>query len=120
MNELMFDYLLEMGQLDPMEEQLLRKQKQLEALRGGAMEAPQGQMVGKHYVAPSWTQYAAQLGKGYMAGQGQKQVDAQMGALSEKQRAVLERLKRERAMKAMGNTSSLPRVMDTTDYGGGL
>lgn len=95
-DDLMFEYLLQMGAMRPEEIEMMRKQKQVEALRGGAMETPQGQMVGRTYVAPSITQYAAQLGKGYMAGQGQKQVDTQMGDLTARQKAMLEELKRKR------------------------
>lgn len=100
-DDMMFEYLLQMGAMQPEEVAMLRKQKQVEALRGNAMQTPQGQMVGKHYVAPSWTQYASQLGQGYMAGQGQKQVDTQMGALNARQKAMLEELKRKKAMKNM-------------------
>jgi len=66
-DEMMFEYLLQMGAMRPEEVEMMRKQKQIDALRGQSMETPQGQMIGKHYVPPSFTQYAAQLGQGYMA-----------------------------------------------------
>lgn len=100
-DDLMFEYLLQMGAMRPEELEMMRKQKQVEALRGGAMESPQGQMIGKHYVAPSWTQYASQLGQGFMAGQAQLQQDAAMRKFNEQQRKMLEELRRKRQMGAM-------------------
>ncbi len=79
-DEMMFEYLLQMGAMRPEEVEMMRKQKQIDALRGQSMETPQGQMIGKHYVPPSITQYAAQLGQGYMAGQDD------LAALLEEQR----------------------------------
>lgn len=117
-DDMMFEYLLQMGAMRPEEVEMMRKQKQIEALRGGAMEAPQGQMIGKHYVAPSLTQYAAQLGQGYMAGQAQKQQDTAMRGLTDRQRQMLEELRRRKAMQQMGVTTYGPREMDTTDYSG--
>lgn len=117
-DDMMFEYLLQMGAMRPEEVEMMRKQKQIEALRGGAMEAPQGQMIGKHYVAPSLTQYAAQLGQGYMAGQAQKQQDAATRDFTGRQQKALEELRRRRALQQMGVTPSMSQTMDTTDYSG--
>jgi hypothetical protein len=95
-DNLMFDYLLEMGAMRPEQEEMKRKQAMIDALRGNSMNAPQGQMVGKHYVPPSLTQYAAQLGQGYMAGQGQVAQDAAMRGMNAQQRLALERMRRQR------------------------
>lgn len=101
-DELMFEYLLQMGAMRPEEMEMMRKQKQIDALRGQSMEGPQGQMIGKHYVPPSLTQYAAQLGQGYMAGQAQKGQDTAMRGLNDRQRQMLEDLRRKRQPPAMG------------------
>lgn len=106
-DDLMFEYLLQMGAMRPEEVEMMRKQKQIEALRGGAMEAPQGQMIGKHYVAPSITQHLAQLGKGYMAGQAQKQQDTAMRGLTDRQRQMLEDLRRRRQNPAAMGPSAM-------------
>lgn len=107
MNEdLMFEYLLQMGAMRPEELEAMRKQKQIDALRGNAMESPQGQMVGKHYVPPSFTQYASQLGQGYMAGQAQKQQDVAMRGMNERQRKMLEDLRRRRQQGGMTDTGT--------------
>lgn len=119
-DDMMFEYLLQMGAMRPEEVEMMRKQKQIEALRGGAMEAPQGQMIGKHYVAPSLTQYAAQLGQGYMAGKAQEKQDASMRDFTGRQRQALEEMRRRKAMQQMGVTTYGPREMDMADYGGGL
>lgn len=45
-----------------------RKQAIANALRQQSMQSPQGQMIGRRYVAPSFTQNLAQLMEGYQAG----------------------------------------------------
>lgn len=95
-DNMMFDYLLQMGAMRPEQEELRKRQAMVEALRGNAMAPMQGQMVGKHYVAPGIGQALAQLGQGYMAAQGQKGVDSRMGDLNEKQRLALEELRKRR------------------------
>ena len=95
-DDLMFDYLLQMGAMRPEEAELKKKQAMVDALRGNAMAPMQGQMVGKHYVAPGIGQAIAQLGQGYMAAQGQQGVDSKMVDFNERQRAALERLRKLR------------------------
>jgi len=99
-DDLMFQYLLQMGAMQPEQQDLRRKQSMIDALRGNSMNAPQGQMVGKHYVPPSLTQYAAQLGQGYMAGQGQNAQDAAFKQMNTQQgdalRALQDQLRRKR------------------------
>jgi hypothetical protein len=55
---------LELAQID-----YQRKQQLADALRKQSMESPQGQMIGRRYVAPSWTQGIAQLMEGYQSGE---------------------------------------------------
>jgi hypothetical protein len=59
---------LELAQID-----YQRKQALADALRKQSMESPQGQMIGRRYVAPSLTQNLAQLMEGYQSGQMGKQ-----------------------------------------------
>lgn len=116
-DDLMFEYLLQMGAMQPEQIEMMRKQKQIDALRGQSMEGPQGQMIGKHYVPPSLTQYAAQLGQGYMAGQAQKGQDVGMRKMNESQAAALRAMQEKQRRKRMGMTGD--GMMDTTDYGAG-
>lgn len=97
-DDMMFEYLVQMGAMRPEEAELKKKQAMVDALRGNAMSPMQGEMVGKHYVAPGIGQAIAQLGQGYMAAQGQKGVDAKMGEFNTKQRTALEELRRRRGM----------------------
>lgn len=75
---------------DPYEQQILglKEQKALaQKLRESATEAPQGQMVGGWYVAPSWTQQLAR-GLNYMTGMASEE-KAQKGiqdVMGERQR----------------------------------
>lgn len=109
-NNMMFDYLLQMGAMRPEQDELRRKQAMIDALRGRAMEPVQGQMVGKHYVAPGLGQALAQMGTAYMAGQQQKGVDAGMSSFNQRQRQALEELRKRQRM-GMGGQSS-PAMMD--------
>jgi hypothetical protein len=62
---------LELAQID-----YQRKQQLADALRKQSMESPQGQMIGRRYVAPSWTQGIAQLMEGYQSGEmGRQNLD---------------------------------------------
>jgi hypothetical protein len=108
-DELMFDYLVQMGQMRPEEAELKKKQAMVEALRGNSMKPMEGQMVGKHYVAPGIGQAIAQLGQGYMASQGQKGVDASMGKFNSKQAQMLEELRRRRMSAGGGMSSAAPQ-----------
>lgn len=95
-DELMFDYLVQMGAMRPEQDELKRRQAMVDVLRKQSMAGPEGQMIGKHYVPPSMTQYMAQLGQGYMAGKGQQDVDKQGASLNVYQRGLLEQLRKKR------------------------
>lgn len=97
-DNLMFDYLLEMGAMRPEQEEMKRRQAMVEALRGSAMKPLEGQMVGKHYVAPGIANAIAQMGTAYMSGQQQKGLDARYQEMNAEQRRRLEELRRKRGM----------------------
>lgn len=117
-DELMFEYLMQMGAMRPEQEDLKRKQAMVEALRGQAMQPMQGQMVGKHYVAPGIANAIAQMGTAYMAGQQQKGVDSSAMDMNTRQRYALSKMMDDRRRKKLGLTGD--GTMDTADYGGGL
>lgn len=97
-DNLMFDYLLEMGAMRPEQEEMRRRQAMVEALRGNSLKPLEGQMVGKHYVAPGIANAIAQMGSAYMAGQQQKGLDARYQDMNAEQRRRLEELRRKRGM----------------------
>jgi hypothetical protein len=101
-NDMMFEYLIQMGQMRPEEAELKKRQAMVDALRGNAMAPMQGEMVGKHYVSPGIAGAVSQLGQAYMAGQGQKGVDAQMRGMNDRQRMALEDLRKRRRGGAGG------------------
>lgn len=104
-DDMMFEYLIQMGAMRPEEMEMMRKQKMIDALRERSMDAPQGQMVGKHYVAPSVTQYAANALGAYSANKQQKGQDEAMRGMNQKQRDLLEDLRKRR--QGYGNTATL-------------
>ena len=58
-DDLMFDYLMQMGAMQPDMLELKRKQAMVDTLRNRSMEPMQGQMVGKRYVCLLYTSDAA-------------------------------------------------------------
>lgn len=114
-DDLMFDYLVQMGAMRPEQEELRRKQAMVDALRGNALEPMQGQMIGKHYVGGGLAGAVGKLGQAYMASQKQKGVDSSMLDMNARQRQMLEDLRKRR----MGLTN-VGGAMDAADYGGGL
>ena len=103
-DELMFDYLVSMGQMRPEEAELKRRQAMVDALRKNAMTPMQGEMIGKHYVGPGLAGAISQLGQAYMAGQQQKGVDTQLRDFNSRQAAELEKLRRKRLGNAPGGS----------------
>lgn len=88
-DNMLFDYLLEQGSMRPEEEQMLRRQQTLDALRQNGMSAPQSQQAGRLVVAPSWTQGLAQLGAAAAAKYGQNKLDKQYDAFNAKRATSL-------------------------------
>jgi hypothetical protein len=64
----MFGYTAEMGALEPQVEETQRQQAYADELRGDSQNMPQGEMVGRTCVAPSFTQYGAKLVSALRAG----------------------------------------------------
>lgn len=76
---------LQDNQNDPQAIQLARKQAMVNQMRGIAMTAPEGQMVGRTYIKSSPLASLNQVMAGAMAGHDQNGVDQGMDAL-QKQR----------------------------------
>lgn len=106
-DDLMFEYLVQMGQMRPEEAELKKKQAMVDALRKNSMAPMEGQMIGKHYVSPGIAGAISQLGQAYMAGQGQQGVDQQMRGMNDRQRMALEEL-RKRRRGGLGGAQSMP------------
>jgi hypothetical protein len=115
-DDAMFEYLVQMGQMRPEEMELKRKQSMVDALRKTGMNAPEGQMIGKHYVAPGIGQYINQLGQGYMAGKQQGGVDKQMRGMNINQAEQLNAMRERMRKNKLGLTGD--GTMDTSNYGG--
>lgn len=111
-DDLMFEYLLQMGAMQPEQSELKRKQAMVDALRQNAMTPQQGQMIGKHYVAPGLGGVISQLGQAYMAKQQQGNVDASVQGMNQRQREMLEEMRRRR-MQQQGMPAT-PMVDDSS------
>ena len=95
-DDLMFEYLIQMGQMRPEEAELKKKQAMVDALRKGSLTPMEGQMVGKHYVSPGLAGAVSQLGQAYFAAKGQQGVDAQVKDMNSRQAKALEEMRRRR------------------------
>jgi hypothetical protein len=93
---MMFDYLLQMGAMRPEQDELKRKQALVDALRGNALEPMQGQMIGKHYVGGGLGGALSKLGQAYFAKQGQQGVDTGLAGMNDRQRQLLEEMRKRR------------------------
>ena len=93
-----FEYLLQIGAMRPDYDPLKRKQAEIDALRQNAMNPGQGQMVSGHYVPSGFAGMVGQLGQAYFAKQGQAAVDQKMGELNQRQKQILENLRKRKMM----------------------
>jgi hypothetical protein len=94
-----------------MELELKRKMKFADALRG--QEAPQGQMVSGHYVAPSWTQHLAGLAGKYQAGQKEKEGIEQYGEYAKGKQAKMAEALAQYQKDLMPRTEQAPQQPTT-------
>jgi len=122
-NDMMYEYLMQMGAMRPEEDQMLRKQAMVDALRQQAMDPMKGQMAGRVYVAPGVGEAIAKMGTAYMAGQQQQGVDASMAKMNAKREEELRKM-RERMMQrrnpAAADTPAFdyPEIQGALDSGG--
>lgn len=114
-DDMMFEYLLQMGAMQPEQSELKRKQAMVDALRTSALTPQQGQMIGKHYVAPGLGGLMSQLGSAYMAKQQQGNVDTAMQGLNQKQREMLEEMRRRRQQQALTQPTTAAPVQTPVD-----
>lgn len=119
-DSLMFDYLVQMGAMKPEQDEMKRKQAMVDMLRKNAMSGQEGQMIGKHYVAPGIAGAISQLGQAYLAKQGQGSVDTGMADMNARQKAMLEALRKKRQQPGTYMPPSTESLMsDNIDAGGG-
>lgn len=107
-DDLMLEYLLGVGQMQPEQQKLARSQSYVDALRQGGMTSPQGQMAGRVYVAPSLTQYAAQMGNAYMGRKGQEGLDVKYNDANAKQAAMIDALRKRMDARRAGLPQPTP------------
>lgn len=100
-DDLMFDYLVQMGAMRPEQDEVKRKQSMVDMLRKNAMTPMEGQMIGKHYVSPGIAGALSQMGQAYFAKQGQAGVDQAATDMNTRQRTMLEALRKKRKDPAM-------------------
>lgn len=95
-DNMMYEYLLAMGAMRPEQDELKRKQAMVDALRQNAMTPQKGQMVSGHYVGPGIGGFISQIGSAYMANKNQGQVDTEMRGMNDRQRELLEMLRKKK------------------------
>ena len=117
-DDLMLEYLLQTGAMRPEEEQLARRQAQVNTLRQMSLEAPQAQQAGRVVVAPSWTQALGNVAQAYAAHRGQKEVDAGMAGFNNRQAEAIKALRdRMAARRGPAATPAAPAFATRTVKG---
>ena len=111
-----FDYLVAIGQMRPEEAELKKKQAMVDALRKGAMNPMQGEMIGKHYVGPGIAGAISQLGQAYFAGQGQQAIDTQQRDMNSRQAQLLDELRKRRRGMSSGCAGDPTAIGYDTGY----
>lgn len=92
--------------------QLKRKLAQAEALRGQQM--PQGQMVSGRYVAPSWTQYLANVAGQIQAGSQEREAMKEYGQFQKgRQAKIADLLAGKEVTRPVDLPSALPGQTET-------
>ncbi len=92
-----------MGPVSDFEQQQLDlMQQKKRAIEGQKFNAPQGQMVSGHYVAPHWTQILAEGLRGYSDIQGEKQATEQLKDLQGKRQTAIADALRNFGEKSQG------------------
>lgn len=118
-DDTIFEYLLNMGAMRPEQDELKRKQAMVDALRQNALSPMKGEMVGKHYVGPGVGGLISQLGQGYLAAQQQRGVDDSMKTYNDKQRQMLEEMRRRRmGQQPTQQAPAMDMSYDTSTFGG--
>jgi hypothetical protein len=110
----MFEYLIQMGAMNPEMEQLKRKQAQVEALRGAQMGM--GTTVGsggyEHYVPKGVAGAAAALGKNAIGALQQKGVDEATGKMNSSQAKALEEMRKRMLMGRGAGGDAGPELLN--------
>lgn len=98
---------------DPRMKSLNRQGALVNKLRGSG--PPQGQMVGKHYVAPSALSHVANLGTQVMGGMADRKIDQGMADIGKEQAGV--RTKYANAMMGALRRNKPPLAGEAGDIG---
>ena len=107
-----FNYMVEMGAIDPQAEELQRQQAQIDMLRDKSMQGQEGRMVGNTFVAPSITQYAAQLGNAYMARKGNEEAKAGRADVAKARAAAVAKFGNQGSETSGGMYGGFPQGFD--------
>lgn len=105
----MFEYLIQMGAMNPEMEQLKRKQAQVDALRGAKMGM--GTTVGagefQHYVPKGMAGALSALGQNAIGAYQQQGVDASTATMNANQAKALEEMRKRMLMSRGGGTADI-------------
>ena len=89
MDQAFIDYLMEMGALQPQEQDIARQRAMVEQLRGNA-QMPGMRQAGRVVQAANPLEFLSSVGSGYMAQQREQGADALAKDLTQKKRIGLE------------------------------
>jgi hypothetical protein len=108
-NQMMMEYLLEMGAMQPEQAELAKKQALVDALRQRSMQGPESRNAGRSVVAANPLEFLNQGLQGYAARKGQETSDMAMRDMSARRMKALEDM-RQRMMPTTGMAPPVPGV----------
>ncbi len=115
-NQMMMDYLLEMGAMQPEQEELARKRATVDALRGMSQQSPGMRGNGRMQIAANPLEFLNQGLQGYAAKQMGGEADATGKALKQRRLDSLGAM-RKQWMPQQADTGIVPPAGGGSPYG---
>ncbi len=113
-DQMMLDYLMEMGALQPEQEAIMRQREMANQLRQGA-QMPGMRQTGRVAVAANPLEFLSSVGSGYGAIKQDQQADAAAKAYKDKRMGALEGLRGR--MSPQRQTGIVPPAGGGSPYG---
>jgi hypothetical protein len=97
-----------MMDFDAQEQLAEERRRRFAAQLAGAQQAPQGQMVGRHFVAPNALQYAAQALRGFGGMRGEQLAEQELGQIRQQRTEGTQRALADFLRQSQGTPENAP------------
>ena len=107
-DDLMLDYLMEMGTLQPQQEKIAQQQAMVNQLRQGGMQSPQMRQAGRLQTAAHPLEFLGQMGQAGLGALGQQDVQAAQEAYKQQRMDALARVRQGQQQQPMVPNTTAP------------